>query len=121
MRFSLGFALFPLNGGAGLGGEVVEDAVDVVDLGGDALGDVLEKGERDVFYGGGHSVGGIDRADDDGIGKGTLAVLDADGFEIGYRGEVLPNLALKTVFREFFAEDRVALAHSFQTVAGDSA
>ena len=79
------------------------------------------KGERDVFYGGGHGVGGIDRADDDGIGKGTLAVLNADGFEIRYRGEVLPDLAFQSVLRKFLAEDRVGFSDGFQSVSGDRA
>ena len=121
MRFSLGFALFPLDRRAGLGGEIEEHAVDAVYLVGDAVGDVLKERERNVLYGGGHRVGGVDRAENDGISKGALAVFHADGLEVRNDGEILPNLALKTVFRELLAEDRVGLADAFKTVAGDRA
>ena len=41
MRFLTVWGLLPLDGGAGLGGEVEEDAVDALYLVGDAGGDVL--------------------------------------------------------------------------------
>ena len=70
---------------------------------------------------GGGGIHRVDRADDDGPVKGTLAIADAGGLEVGHDGEVLPDLALKTVFSEFLAQNRVALAHSLQTVARDRA
>ncbi len=113
--------LFPLNGGAGLGGEVIEYAVDAGDLGGDASGDVLQQREGDVLDGGGHRVDGIDRAQDDGVGVGAGAVLHADRTEIGYDGEILPDLIRQPVLRKFLAQDGVRLAHGLQPVAGDGA
>ena len=113
--------LFPLDCCAGLGGEVEEDAVDAVYLVGDAVGDVLQQREGNVFDGRGHRIGGVDSTQDHRIGKGALAVLDADGLEVRYDGEVLPDLALEVVLCELFTEDRVGLADAFKTVAGDRA
>ena len=115
------FPLFPLDGAAGLGGEVVQHAVDAGHLFGDAVGDVLEQGEGHVLDGGGHRVFGVDGADDDGVGEGALAVFDADRLEVGHDGEVLPDLALQPVFGELLAQDGVRLAHTFQPLARDRA
>ena len=121
MRFLTVWGLLPLDRRDGLGGEVEEDAVDAVYLVGDTFGDVLQKLEGDVLDGGGHRVGGVDSAQDDGPCKGAFAVLDADALEIGNDGEVLPYSALESVLRELFAQDRVRLADAFETVAGDRA
>lgn len=43
--------LLPLNSGAGLGSEVIEDTVHAVDLGGDAVCDMLEKLEGNILDG----------------------------------------------------------------------
>ena len=97
-RINTGFLAFyislPLNRARRLRREVVENAVDVFYFGGDSLCDVLEKLEGNVLDGGGHGVGGVDGADDGGIGKGALAVLDAHALEVGHGGKVLPDLAL---------------------------
>ena len=92
--FFTGVKLFPLNCAGGLGGEVVKDAVDVLDFARDAFGDVLQQCEGDFFYGSGHRIYRVDCAKNDGICERALAILHTDRFEIGYGGEVLPNLTL---------------------------
>ena len=121
MRFLTAWRLFPLDGGAGLRGQVEEDAVHALDLARDAVRDMLQQGEGDVLDGGGHGVPGVDGAQDDGPALGALAVRDADGLEVRNSGEVLPHLALQAVLRELFAQDGVRFAHSFEAVAGDRA
>ena len=56
--------LLPLDGSGGLGGQVIEDTVHTGDFGGDAPGDVLQKGEGHILHGGGHGVPGVDGPDD---------------------------------------------------------
>ena len=82
---------------------------------------MLQQLERNVLDGRGHGVLGVDGTDDDGPAFGALAFGHADRLEIGNGGEVLPYLALETVLRELFAQDRVRFADGFQTVAGDRA
>lgn len=60
MQGFLGFVpLLPLDGAGGLRGQIVENPVDALHFMGDALGDVLQQGERHIFYGGRHGVLGI--------------------------------------------------------------
>ena len=54
----------PLNRSDRLGGEVHYDAVDTLDLMGDAVGDMMQEGVGDLLDGGGHGIGGVHRADD---------------------------------------------------------
>ena len=117
--FLNGFISFPLYSGTGLGSEVIEHAVDVFDLCGNALGDVLEQFKRHVFDRGCHGVGRVDGADDDRIGECALAVLHADRPEIRYSGKVLPHFSLQTVLCKLLPENRVGFAYRFETVAGD--
>ena len=112
--------LFPLDRAAGLRGHVVDDAVDALDLGEDAVGDFGEYGEVERLDGRGHCVNGVDCTDDDGPFKATLAVLDAGGAEVRNCREILPNFAFKPRFCKFFAQNRVGFANGFETVAGDS-
>ena len=53
----LRFGLLPLDGSGGLGGQVIEDAVDAFDLGDDTLGDVVQQLIGDRLNGGGHEIG----------------------------------------------------------------
>ena len=56
----------PLDGGAWLGGQVVEYAVDSLDLCEDTLDDPVQKRPRGLFNGSGHCILGVDCTDDDG-------------------------------------------------------
>jgi len=113
------FCLFPLNSADGLGGQVVEDAVDAVYLVGDTVGDVLQQLEGDVLNGCSHSIHGVDGADDCGPTLVALAVLDADRLHVGDSDKVLPYLAGKAVLIELLTEDGVSLTQGVETVAGD--
>ena len=56
--------LLELDGPAGLRGEVVQDAADAVDLGGDAVADLLEERPVELGHLGGHGVDRVDGADE---------------------------------------------------------
>ena len=103
-------ALFPLNRADRLRGEIVENAVDAVDLVGDAVGNLVENGVGDLLDGGGHRVARVDGADDGGPALVSAAVLDAHALDVGHGDEVLPNLFGKTVLIELLAENGVCLA-----------
>ena len=113
------FYLFPLDRSGGLGGEVPEDAVDALDLVRDAPDDVGHELKVQLRNLGGDGVHGVDGADHDGPLVGAQAVGNAGGLKVGHDGEVLPDLALKTVFLKLLAQNRVGLAHSLEPVAGD--
>ena len=95
--------LFPFDRSRGLRGQVVEDAVDALDLARDASGDVLQEREGDVLNRCGHRVFGVDGADNDRPFVGAHILFDARGLEIGDQREILPNLAFQTVLRKFLA------------------
>ena len=113
--------LFPFDGARGLRGEVVQHAVHARNLRDDALRDVMQQLVRDLLDGGGHRVAGIDGTDDDRPVPAALVVLDTRGLIVGNDGEVLPDLALQAILREFFAQDGVALTQGLQPVARDGA
>ena len=66
VRFPKTVGSLPLDGAGGLRGQVEEDAVDALDLGGDAGHDLMQNGVRDLLDGGGHGILGIHGADDGG-------------------------------------------------------
>ena len=111
--------LFPLNSTHGLGGQVVEDAVDALDLAGDALGDLVQHLVGDLLDGGGHGVGGVDGADDGGPALVAALVAHADRLDVGHGDEVLPDLTGQTALVELVAQDGVGLTQGLQTVTGD--
>ncbi len=115
------FILFPFYSSHGLGGEIVEDPVDALDLVGDAVGDALEDVPVDSLDGRRHGVARVDRADDDRPFPDSVAVLDPGGLDRRDDGEILPDLALITGFRELLSEYRVRLSDRLEPVAGDRA
>ena len=54
----------PLDGSGRLGGQVIEDVVDALDLGDDPAGDMVQQRIGDGLDGCGHGVGDVHRADD---------------------------------------------------------
>ena len=119
--FFVGVKLFPLDCSRRLWCQVVQNSVDSLDFGRDAVGDMLKKLVRYFFNRCSHRINRVDGTDDNRVGEGALAVLDADGFEVGDSSEVLPHLAFKTVLSKFFSENGVGLTDGFKTVAGDGA
>ena len=69
--------LFPLDRGDGLGAQVVQHAVDALDLGQNPVGDPVEQRVRDLLDGGGGGVHAVDRAEDDRPVPGAFVVFDA--------------------------------------------
>ena len=113
--------LLPLNGPGGLGGEVVEDAVDAFDFGGNAAEDAVEKVIGDGLDGGGHGVGGVDGPDDGAPFIHTLAILDAHAFQIGHGGKILPDLPFQAGVGKLLPQNGIGLPHGLQPVTGDGA
>ena len=71
--------LFPLNRRWWFTGDIVDNAVDVVDFVDDAAGDFIKDVVRDTCPVGSHEVGGGDAAESEGIVVGAEVTHDADG------------------------------------------
>ena len=112
---------FQLHRGGGLGGDVVEDAVDALDLVHDAAGDGVEQLPRQARKVGGHEVLCLYRAQRDGVVIGALVAHDADRAQVCERGEILVDAALETGLGDLLAEDGVRLADDVQLLLGDLA
>ena len=125
MRFYLfvrsQYLLFPLNRSCRLRSEVVENAVDACDLGGDTGGDLVKDRVGDLLDGGGHGILGVYGADDSGPSLISAFVLDTNALHVGNNNKVLPHLFCKTVLVELVAENCVCLAKSRKPVTCDSA
>ena len=113
--------LFPFDRSDGLRREIHQNAVDALNLMGDAVGDVVQQRVGDLLDGGGHGVLGVDGADDGRPALVAALVLHADALDVGHGDEVLPDLLVQAVLLELFAQDGVSLAQRLQTVAGDGA
>ena len=81
----------------------------------------MEDGVGDLLDGGGHSVFGVDGADDGGPAFVAAVVLDAYALDVGDDYEILPYLFGQAAVVKLLAEDGVCLAERFKTVAGDGA
>ena len=79
--------LFPLNGAGRFGGDVVDHAVDALDLVDDAVGDGAEQIAGQVAPVGGHGVATVNNPQGDNAFIGALVAHDADGFERQQHGE----------------------------------
>ena len=112
--------LFPLNSADRLGSQIQQHTVDTGNLVGDAVGNVVQDGVRNLLDGSGHSILGVDSADDCGPAFVAALVFNANALDVGHGDEILPYLFAQTVLVELFAQDSVSFAQSFQTVAGDS-
>ena len=110
-----------LHRGGGLGGDVVEDAVDALDLVHDAAGDGVEQLPRQTRKVGRHEVLRLHRAQRDGVIVGALVAHDADRAQVRERGEILVDAALKARLGDLLAEDGVRLADDVQLLLGDVA
>ena len=82
--------LFPLDGADGLGRQVHKDAVDTLNLCGDAGCDLMQHGIRNFLDCGAHSVGSIDCTDNSRPALVALLVTDAYGFQVGNGDKILP-------------------------------
>mgnify|MGYP007069933355 CR=1 FL=1 len=111
--------LFQLDGSRGLGGDVVEDAVDAGDFVDDAGHAALENGPGEFGRLGGHEVAGQDGAEDDGHAVGPVVALDADGAHVGQGGKILAQRDIHACFVKLFAEYGVCLLDNLHFVGSD--
>ena len=81
--------LFPLYGGGGLGGDVVADAVDMLDLAHDAAGDLIQQLVGQAGPCSGHEVLRLHRPQCQRVVVGALVAHDAHTAQIGEYGEEL--------------------------------
>ncbi|MEY5025724.1 MAG: hypothetical protein RLZZ244_1252 [Verrucomicrobiota bacterium] len=114
-----GNALFPLDGGGRLGGDVVYDPVYAFDLVDDARGDLGEKvvGHPDPV--GGHAVLTFDDAEGDGVLVGTFIPHDADGTDGEEDGEALPDLVVPVAGFHLGHDNGVGFAQDAEALCGD--
>ena len=86
------FVLFPLDGGGGLGGDIVDDTIDALHLVDDAGGDLVQHIVGDAGPVGSHEVAGGDGAERQGVIVGAAVAHDAHGAGIGEDGKVLVDV-----------------------------
>ena len=113
--------LFPLDGGGGLGGDVVDDAVDALYLVYDAGRDLIQHiigNPRPIR---GHEVRGRDAPQGQGIVVGPPVAHDAHAAGIGQHGEVLIDVLLLTRGGDLLPEDGVRVPEGVQFLFGQVA
>ena len=120
MRF-LQWALFPFNGCRRFTGNIVDDAVDVVDFVYDAARDFIEDVVRNAGPISRHEVCRRNAAQGQGVVIGSEVAHDADGAVIGKDGKVLVDVALHAGIGDFFAENGIGIAEDIQFIFGDFA
>ena len=103
---------FQFYGSGRFAGDIVEDAVDPVDLIDDAVHGGLEDLPGDVGGLGGHEVTGDDGAEDDGQAIGPVVAHDADAMHVGEGGEVLTQSLVCAGLVQLLTEDVVGLGRS---------
>lgn len=99
--------LFPLNSRGGLGGNIVDDAVDVGHLIDDADGDPVQHIVGDPGPVGGHEVRGGDTAEGQSIIIGPAIALHTYGAHIGQHREILAHGALQMRLGDLVPEDKI--------------
>ena len=95
--------LFPFDGTRRLGRDIVENAIDARDLARDAGADLVQNGVGDLLDRSGHSVLGVDGAQDSRPALVAAVVLDTDRLDIGDDHEILPYMLSKAVLVELVA------------------
>lgn len=98
---------FPLNSRGGLGGNIVDDAVDVGHLIDDADGDPVQHIVGDPGPVGGHEVRGGDTAEGQSIIIGPAIALHTYGAHIGQHREILAHGALQMRLGDLVPEDKI--------------
>ena len=99
--------LFPFNSRRRFAGDVVDHPVHAGNFIDDSPGDCIEHMVWDMSPVACHAVGAVDGAESDGVGIGTEVTHDTDAADVGQAGEILPDTAVKSGFRDFLTEDGV--------------
>ena len=110
---------FPLDGSYGLWRQVHQHTVDAVDLVGDPVYDLMQNGIRDLFYGGSHSVGGVDCTNNSGPAFVAAFILHTDTLNVRHDDKVLPDLFAQTALIKFLPENGIGFPQCVQTVTGN--
>ena len=113
--------LLPLDCSGGFGGYIVDDAVDMAALVGDAVGDFGEDIVGDSRPIGGHKVVGGDGANDDDVIVGTVVAHNSDGVHAGEDAEELRQLAFVAVFGHLVAQHPIGVLQNPDLFGGDFA
>ena len=113
-------ASLPLNRSDRLWCKVKEYAVDAGYLVGDALCDLVKHGVGDLLYRCGHSVNGVNGADDSGPSLVSLVILYANALNVGHCDKVLPYFFGKAALVKFLAQNCISLAQCCKAVTRDS-
>lgn len=114
--------LLPLDGGRGFCGDVVDDAVDALDLLHDAGGRGAQHGVGQLHPIGGDGVVGVDGAQGDHVLiRSAARGVHARGEAVVDDGEVLPHLGAEPRLFDLFAEDGVRVTQDGELLAGDLA
>jgi len=112
-------SLFPLDACGGLGGDVVEHAVDAFDFVENLVAGLAQDDGGQLHPVGGHRVFGDDGAE---VGRPFVAAFvafDAHGFHRDQSGVGLPDFVIPTVLLELADEDGVALADDVEALLVD--
>ena len=104
--------LFPLDRGGRCGRNIIDDAVDALDLVDDANGDAVEHIIRDARPVGGHEVRRRDTAQRERIVIRAAGAHNTDRAHIRQHREVLVHRLLKVCLRDLVAEDEVPVTQN---------
>ena len=114
LPFRSGIVLLPLNGGRGLGGNIVKDAVDALHFIEDAVAGFTQQGRGQFYPVRRHGVFRHDGAQVGGPFIGTFISLHAHRFHRDEAGVGLPDLFIPAVFLQVADEDGVTLPDDVQ-------
>src|SRR5204862_6563689 len=116
-----GTASLPLDGGWGLRADVVQDAVDALDLVDDARADGAQHVVMDPGPVGRHAVEALHDPDGDDLLEGPLVAHDADALDREQHGEVLPDFVRELGLLDLLGHDLVRFAEDLEALRGDQA
>ena len=111
--------LFPLDGCRWFGGDIVADAVDVVDFVYDTNRNLVQNFVRDSCPVSGHKVGGGYTAQSEGVIIGSEVTHNADRTHVGQNCEVLMNRFVQSCFCDLITEDEISVTQNVQFFLGN--
>ncbi len=111
--------LFPLNSACGLGGDIIEHAVDAIDLTCNSCGDFCEDCVRNLLYSRCHCILCVYGTDNCRPSYITAVILYANALHIRDNNKILPYCLSKTVFIKLFSENGICFSKCIESVTGD--
>ena len=119
MVYTVTTFLLPLHRGGGFGGDIISDAVDALDLVGDAAGHARKQPVRQGRVFAGHEVVGDHGAQGEHVIVSALVAHHAHGARVGEHGKILVGAFAQPV--DLLAEDGVGVAQNVQLFFGQLA